>query len=217
MSKFRSAAAALLALSILSGPAAAGKFGLGREATPGEVAAWDIDVRPDGQGLPKGKGTVAQGEEIFLEQCASCHGDFGEGTGRWPVLAGGQDTLASEYPVKTIGSYWPYLSTVFDYIRRAMPFGNAQSLTADQIYALTAYLLQMNDMVEEDFELSDKNFTSIRMPNEKNFIADTRPESKLAFRRLPCMKNCKQSVKITGRARILDVTPEEDKKAGKKE
>lgn len=212
MSRFLSAAAVLLTLAFFSGPAAAGKLNLGREATPGEVAAWDIDVRPDGQGLPKGKGSVAQGEEIFLEQCAACHGDFGEGKDRWPVLAGGRDTLASMDPVKTIGSYWPYLSTVFDYIRRSMPFGYAQSLSPDQIYALTAYLLNMNDIVEEDFVLSDRNFNTIRLPNEKNFTSDPRPDAPLASGRHPCMKKCKNSVKITSRARVLDVTPDEDKK-----
>lgn len=211
MSKFLSAAAVLVALSIFSGSAAAGKYGLGREATPGEIAAWDIDVRPDGQGLPRGKGSVVEGETLFLEQCAACHGEFGEGTGRWPVLAGGQDTLASQNPVKTIGSYWPYLSTVFDYIRRAMPFGNAQSLTPDEIYALTAYILNMNDIVEDDFVLSDKNFISIHLPNEKNFIADARPDTPLISKRHPCMTNCKKSVKITGRARIVNVTPQENR------
>jgi cytochrome c len=116
---------------IVAVPAQADRLNLGREATPAEVAAWDIDVRPDGQGLPEGSGDVATGEEVFAERCAFCHGDFGEGVDRWPVLAGGQDTLTEERPVKTIGSYWPYLSTVYDYIYRAMPFGEAQSLTPD--------------------------------------------------------------------------------------
>jgi S-disulfanyl-L-cysteine oxidoreductase SoxD len=146
-------------------PALAGSFNIGREATPEEVAAWDIDVRPDGAGLPEGKGTVAEGEEVFAEQCASCHGDFGEGVDRWPVLAGGQ-TLTSDRPVKTIGSYWPYLSTVWDYVYRAMPFGNAQSLEPDQVYAITAYLMHMNDLVDADFELSKENFTSVRLPTK---------------------------------------------------
>ncbi|MFH1517471.1 MAG: c-type cytochrome, partial [Pseudomonadota bacterium] len=121
-----------------------GAFGLGRVAMADEIAAWDIDIRPDGTGLPEGKGTVAEGEPIFAENCAVCHGDFGEGAGRWPVLAGGQDTLLRDRPVKTIGSYWPYLSTVFDYVRRAMPFGDARSLSDDDVYALTAYLLYLN-------------------------------------------------------------------------
>ncbi len=128
--------------------------------------------------LPKGKGTVARGEELFAEQCAVCHGDFGEGKDRWPVLAGGQDTLTKDRPEKTIGSYWPYLSTVYDYVKRAMPFGNARSLTDDDVYALTAYLMYLNDIVtDEEFELSDANFLEIRLPNEENFIPDNRPRN----------------------------------------
>ena len=198
-------------------PALAGNFNLGRDATADEIAAWDIDVRPDGAGLPEGKGTVEQGEEIFAEQCAACHGDFGEGVDRWPVLAGGQGTLKSDRPVKTIGSYWPFASTLFDYINRAMPFGNAQSLEPDQVYAIMAYLLFMNDLVDSDFELSKENFTSVKLPNETNFIDDPRPDTPvLAKGQEPCMENCKTGeVKITGRAAVLDVTPEEAEEAGK--
>jgi cytochrome c len=187
-----------------------GVFGLGRAATADEVAAWDIDVRPDGTGLPEGKGTVAEGEVLYTDNCAVCHGDFGEGVGRWPVLAGGQDTLAEERPEKTIGSYWPYLSTVYDYVRRAMPYGNARSLSDDEVYALTAYLLYLNDIVtDEEFELSKQNFADIRLPNEDNFIADDRAEEpQYARKGEPCMSDCKDgAVKITMRARILDVTP----------
>ena len=196
--------------------AQAGKYNVGRVATPEEIKAWDIDVRPDGQGLPKGQGKVSDGEVIYNEQCAACHGDFGEGKGRWPVLVGGQDTLQSDDPVKTVGSYWPYASTIFDYIRRAMPFGNAQSLTANDTYALTAYLLYMNEIVEDDkFVLSHKNFASIKLPNEKNFTKDVRPDTPLVAAKTPCMKNCKTDVKITGHARVLDVTPETEKKQKK--
>jgi len=190
-----------------------GSFGLGRLATAAEVAAWDIDIRPDGKGLPEGSGSVADGEPIYAEQCAACHGDFGEAVGRWPVLAGGQDTLTDDRPVKTIGSYWPHLSTVFDYVRRAMPFGNARSLSDDEIYALTAYLLYLNDIVEdEDFELSSENFGSIDMPNAENFIPDGRmQETHYADKTEPCMENCKPGpVEITMTARVLDVTPDSD-------
>lgn len=193
------------------GIAEAGKYGLGREASPEEVKAWDIDVRPDGLGLPEGRGTVAEGEEIYLERCAACHGEFGEGAGRWPVLVGGQDTLKSHDPVKTVGSYWPYLSTVWDYINRAMPFGDAQSLEPDEVYAITAYLLFSNYIVEdEEFELSHENFTDIRMPNEGGFVDDARPDTPTVADGEPCMSECKADVKITGRARILDVTPDSD-------
>ena len=219
MSKFPKIAFAIVcgvALVASAGAATSGKYGVGRTATPAEVKAWDIDVRPDGQGLPDGKGTVAQGEQIYNEQCAVCHGDFGEGVDRWPVLSGGQDTLKGDDPVKTVGSYWPYLSTVFDYVKRAMPFGNAQSLSNDEVYALTAYILYLNDIVsDEKFELSKKNFTSVRLPNEKNFTKDVRPDTSTLAKAKPCMKDCKPEVKITGRARVLDVTPEA--LSGKKE
>ncbi len=191
--------------------ALAGKLGLGRVATSQEIKAWDIDVRPDGQGLPEGKGSVSDGETIYGEKCASCHGEFGEGIDRWPVLAGGQDSLKSDDPIKTIGSYWPYLSTVYDYIYRAMPFGDAQSLTHDEVYAITAYILNLNDIVDEDFVLSKDNFTSIRMPNEKNFIKDARPDTMLLKDKKACMKDCKKEAKVIMRARILDVTPEDKK------
>lgn len=188
-----------------------GAFGLGRVAMPDEIAAWDIDIRPDGTGLPVGKGTVAEGEPIYSETCAVCHGDFGEGAGRWPVLAGGQDSLLKDRPVKTIGSYWPYLSTVFDYVRRAMPFGDARSLSDDDVYALTAYLMYLNDVVDDEaFELSNENFASIRLPNEDNFIPDDRlSEPHYAKGLEPCMSDCKPDpVEITARAQIIDVTPE---------
>jgi cytochrome c len=194
-----------------------GTFHLGRPALPREIAAWDIDVRPDGQGLPVGRGTVAEGGVLFDEQCAVCHGSFGEGEGRWPVLAGGQGTLTDERPEKTIGSYWPYLSTVYDYVNRAMPFGNAQSLSDDEVYALTAYLLYLNDVVtDEEFELSQENFTSMRLPNEKNFLMDDRSsEPYYGGDAEPCMRDCKPGIsEIVMRARVLDVTPEGDEENG---
>ncbi len=197
-----------------------GVYGLGRVATEEEIAAWDIDVRPDGTGLPEGRGTVADGEVIFTDNCAACHGDFGEAVDRWPVLAGGQGSLTAERPEKTIGSFWPYLSTVFDYVRRAMPYGNARSLSDDEVYALTAYLLYLNDVVtDEDFELSNENFTEIRLPNEVNFIDDDRAEEPhYATRAEPCMTNCgPEPAQVVMRARILDVTPgsaDEDSAAG---
>jgi len=191
---------------------ASDKFGLGREALSEEISAWDIDVLPDGRGLPKGKGNAIDGEEVFAAKCAVCHGDFGEGVDNWPVIAGGFDTLADKDPVKTVGSYWPYLSTVWDYINRSMPFGAAQTLTADEVYAITAYILYSNDMVDDDFELSNENFTEVKMHNTDGFIIDDREttEYKL-WRTKPCMKNCKKDVKITMRASVVDVTPEEDK------
>ncbi|SEW19651.1 cytochrome c [Cognatiyoonia koreensis] len=188
----------------------AGGLGLGRLALEEEVAAWDIDVRPDGLGLPAGSGDVWTGEEVFVEKCAACHGDFGEAVGRWPVLAGGLNTLSDDDPVKTIGSYWPYLSTVYDYVNRAMPFGEAQSLEPDEIYAITAYLLYVNDLVEDDFTLSNENFLDVQMPNVDNFYMDDRltVEMPLFQSADVCMENCKDSVEITMNAMVLDVTPE---------
>ena len=210
MLKFPKFVALALVASFACGSAYAGKYNIGRQATKAEVAAWNIDIRPDGQGLPEGKGTVGEGEKVYAEKCASCHGDFGEGVDRWPVLSGGADTLSSEDPVKTIGSYWPYLSTVFDYVNRAMPFNEARSLEADEVYAITAYLLYVNDVIEDEkFELSKANFLKTRLPNEKNFFADDRTKSPIFAKNKPCMKNCKRNVEITARAQVLDVTPDE--------
>ncbi|MFK7940511.1 MAG: c-type cytochrome [Roseovarius sp.] len=208
MSKFLNTA---LALAVMAGPAMAEGFGLGREALPEEIAAWDLDVRPDGTGLPPGSGDVLTGEEVFAEKCAVCHGDFAEGVDNWPKLAGGQDTLDHEDPLKTVGSYWPHLSTTWDYVNRSMPFGDAQSLEPDEVYAITAYILYSNDLVDDDFVLSDENLADFVLPNADGFIIDDRPETEYAiWSGAPCMENCKDSVEITMRARVLDVTPEEE-------
>lgn len=202
----------LIAAARASSAAADGKFGLGREALPEEVAAWDLDVAPDGTGLPEGSGDVLTGEEVFIDNCASCHGDFAEGLGNWPKLAGGDDTLDHDDPVKTVGSYWPYLSTVFDYVNRSMPFGAAQTLTPDEVYAITAYILYSNYLVEDDFVLSKENFLEVELPNAGGFIEDDREESEAHFWNPdPCLQDCKDSVEITMRASVLDVTPTEDK------
>ena len=186
-----------------------GGHGLGREALPEEVAAWDIDIRPDGQGLPAGSGDVMAGEEVYLDNCATCHGDFGEAVGRWPELMGGDGTLAGNDPVKTVGSYWPYLSTVYDYVHRAMPFGNAQSLTDDEVYAVTAYILYLNALVDDDFVLSNETFAAFALPNEDGFFMDDRPKTELAaFSGEPCMSDCTDGpVEVTARAQVIDVTP----------
>ena len=192
-------------------PVEAKPLGIGRVATAEEIAGWDIDVRPDGRGLPAGKGTVKQGEPLYIERCAACHGEFGESSGRWPILMGGAGTLASHDPVKSIGSYWPYASTVIDYIRRSMPFGNAQSLTNDELYAITAYVLYLNDVIkDENFELNERSFTSIKLPNQPNFIDDDREVAEKEFwRKTPCMTDCVPGeAKVIGRARAIDVTPE---------
>jgi cytochrome c len=206
MSKYLKVA---VALGVLGTAAQAETFGLGREALPEEIAAWDIAVRPDGRGLPAGSGNVIDGEEIFADKCAACHGDFAEGIDNWPKLAGGFDTLDRADPVKTVGSYWPYLSTTWDYINRSMPFGAAQTLTPDEVYAITAYILYSNDLVDDDFELSDQNLAEFEMPNADGFIIDDRAETEYGqFSTEPCMSDCKDEVKVTMRAMVLDVTPD---------
>jgi cytochrome c len=188
--------------------APAKRLGIGRVATPEEIAGWDIDIRPDGAGLPVGKGSVKDGEALYTQRCAGCHGDFGEGVGRWPALAGRTGTLAGERPLKTIGSFWPYLSTVLDYVRRAQPFGNAQSLTPDELYAVVAYVLFLNDIVDERFVLSNDTFRTVKMPNEGGFLDDDREQTERSFwNPSPCTADCKTEVQITGRARALDATP----------
>ena len=211
MSKYLKAAAFFACTSALAVPAFAETFGLGRPATEAEIAAWDLDVSPDGTGLPEGRGDVWTGEELFSAQCAACHGEFAEGVDNWPELAGGEGTLADEDPVKTVGSYWPHLSTTWDYVNRSMPFGAAQTLEPDEVYAIVAYILYSNDLVDDDFELSHENFLEVAMPNADGFIVDDRDTVELPlFITEPCMTDCKDSVEITMRAAVLDVTPEDE-------
>ncbi len=185
-------------------------YGLGRPALEQEIAAWDVDVLPDGRGLPVGSGDVWTGEEVFVDRCASCHGEFAEGADNWPVLAGGFDTLADEDPVKTVGSYWPHLSTAWDYISRSMPFGEAGTLTADETYAIVAYILYSNDLVDDDFELNHDNFADFEMYNMNGFVVDVRPETEYAeWRQEPCMENCKSEAAVTMRSVFLVETPPE--------
>lgn len=190
-------------------------YGIGHVATPEQIAGWDIDVRPDGQNAPAGQGSVKAGETIYLEKCAACHGEFGESAGRWPQLAQGKGTLASHDPVKTVGSYFPHLSSVFDYIRRSMPFGDAQSLSNDELYAVTAYVLNLNDIVDDKFVLSKATWGTVKMPNQAGFFDDDREKSEKSFwNAKPCMKDCRGPVKITGRAQSVDVTPDDNGKKG---
>lgn len=170
IAQVQAAAAARPSSLTAPAPIAEGPYGLGRAAMPEEISAWDVDVLPDGRGLPEGSGDAFNGEEVFADKCASCHGDFAEGVDNWPVLAGGFDTLADEDPVKTVGSYWPYLSTVWDYIHRSMPFGEAGTLTADETYAIVAYILYSNDLVDDDFVLSHENFADFEMHNQEGFV-----------------------------------------------
>ncbi|MBW0157390.1 c-type cytochrome [Sedimentimonas flavescens] len=208
MSKFRNLVIATALTAPLAVPAFAEPLGLGRAALPEEIAAWNLDVSPDGTGLPPGSGSVADGEELFSDKCAVCHGEFAEGVDNWPKLAGGMDTLNRKDPLKTVGSYWPYLSTVWDYAHRSMPFGNAQTLSVDETYAIVAYIIYSNDLVDDDFVLSNENFLEVEMPNADGFIVDDRETVEYPeFSKPACMENCKESVEITAHATVLDVTP----------
>jgi cytochrome c len=146
------------------------KYHLGRTPTAAEISARNIDVRPDGQGLPPGRGSVAEGRAIFAENCAACHGDKGQG-GPADRLAGGFGTLAQPNPVRTVGSFWPYATTLFDFIRRAMPFNAPESLTADQVYAVSAYVLSLNKIVPDDTVLDATSLPKVAMPNRDGFTS----------------------------------------------
>ena len=201
----------LLAAMVLAGSPAlaaegrpAGYYGLGRAPTAAEIEGWAIAVRPDGQGLPAGKGSVDQGAEVYADQCAACHGTFGEGEGRYPKLAGG--TLKGERPEPTVGSYWPYATTLWDYINRAMPFPAPHSLTADQVYAITAYILNLNNLVPNDFVADRSSLPKVKMPNHDAFIwKDPRPDTASKA----CMTNCVDpaKVRIESTAEGKDLTP----------
>ncbi len=162
------ALAAVAALSISSSALA---YEFGRTATPEEIKLWDIDVRPDGKGLPDGSGTVGHGKEVFAENCAACHGDNGQG-GIKDRLVGGQGTLASDNPIKTVGSFWPYATTLFDYIHRAMPYQAPGSLSVDDTYAVTAYLLNLNGILPDDAKLNQVSLPKVQMPNRDGFIPE---------------------------------------------
>lgn len=152
-----------------------GVFGVGHPASESDIALWNIDVSPDGQGLPPGQGTVKQGAQLYATKCAACHGPTGK-EGPSDVLVGGEGSLQTTKPLKTIGSYWPYATTLYDYLRRAMPFTSPQSLKPDEIYALVAWLLNQNHIIGEDAILDAHSLPKIEMPNRNGFIADPRPD-----------------------------------------
>jgi cytochrome c len=169
-------AAAVLAISFV-GAGAQERYGIGRLATPAEIAGWNIDIGRDGSNLPAGKGSVERGRVVFAEQCAACHGAEGQG-GLGDRLVGGQNTLATPKPVRTVGSYWPYAPTLFDYIRRAMPQNAPQSLSNEDVYAVSAYVLHLNGLVQADAVLDAKALAAVTMPNRDAFVADPRPDVK---------------------------------------
>ncbi|HVX41771.1 MAG TPA: cytochrome c [Gemmatimonadaceae bacterium] len=169
-----------LPVSVRPEPPVPDRFGsIGRAATLAEVAAWDIDVNPTGKRLPPGRGTYAQGAALFSQKCAACHGAHGEGQAIYPRLIGrdprdgfpfGQDP---QY-VKTIGNYWPYATTVFDYVRRAMPLTAPGSLHPDEIYSVTAFLLGENAIIDRSAVIDARTLPAIRMPARDRFVRDNR-------------------------------------------
>jgi len=167
----------LIAVVGYTGSAAQETPTLGRPATPAEVAGWDISIPPDGTGLPPGSGTPEQGTVVYVQKCQACHGEKGAGQPN-DRLVGGQGTLASASPVRTIGSYWPYATTVFDYVRRAMPYTQAQSLTNDEVYAVTAYLLHLNGIIGAQAVMNAQTLPQVQMPNRENFILTYPPPPK---------------------------------------
>lgn len=147
---------------------------LGVPATAAQVQAWDISIPPEGSGLPAGSGTPDEGERVYAAKCIACHGLAGIGQPN-DRLVGGRGTLGDAAPLRTVGSYWPYATTLFDYIRRAMPLGRPQSLTADETYALTAYLLELNDIIAADATMNSRTLPRVMMPNRDNFIPIYKP------------------------------------------
>lgn len=153
-----------------------GRYNIGREATPEEVRGRDISVRPDGLGLPPGHGTPDEGRRVYGAKCSSCHGDRGEGTAHYPALVGGQDSLTSAKPLLTVGSYWPYATTVWDHIHRTMPYTEPGTLTPNETYSVTAYVLFLNKIIDEHQELNEKTLPKVKMPNRDGFVPDPRPD-----------------------------------------
>lgn len=151
------------------------RYHIGRPASAAEISAWDIAIGPSGKELPVGSGSAEQGAEIYRAKCASCHGSAGRG-GNFDVLVGGWGTLATKEPVKTIGSFWPYATTVWDYINRGEPRDAIGSLTANDVYALTAYLLNLNKIISATDVMNATTLPKVRMPNRDGFVRDLRPD-----------------------------------------
>ena len=162
------------ALVIGCGAALAEGPNLGKAASPEEIASWDVSIGPDGAGLPAGSGTPQQGEQVYLAKCLACHGEKGSGKPN-DQLVGGRETLGPGHaPVKTVGSFWPYATTVFDYVRRAMPLNDPKSLRDDEVYAVVAYILWLNGVVGENDKMDAQTLPAVRMPNRDGFVRFSR-------------------------------------------
>src|SRR6202050_992709 len=166
---------AVIAL-VTSAVAQTQSYRLGRPATAEEIRKRGISVAPDGSGLPVGHGTVTQGRHDYQMLCANCHGDRGQGMLQYPALVGGRGTLRSKDPVKTVGSYWPYATTVWDFIHRTMPYARPGSLKPGETYAVTAFILYLNGIVDEKAELNETTLPRVKMPNRNGFVGDPRPD-----------------------------------------
>ena len=171
---FASAVWATVVICAAQAPAGT-TFGVGRPPTPEEIRELGSAIAPDGTGLPQGSGTVAAGRELFAAQCARCHGPGGEGD-VGPRLVGGRGTLRTPRPLKTVGSFWPYATTLWDYVNRAMPFDQPGRLTPPEVYAAVAYVLNLNGIVAADAVMDATSLPKIRMPNRDGFVADPRPD-----------------------------------------
>lgn len=158
------------------------RYGFGRPATEAEINAWNIDIAPDGTGLPSGRGTMTKGAAVYAAKCASCHGATGI-EGPQTRLVGGQGSLATDKPVKTIGSFWPYATTLYDYIYRAMPLTEPQSLTSDEVYAVVAWLLHTNGIISAESTIDANTLPHARMPNRNGFVSDPRPDLSKSMQR----------------------------------
>ena len=167
--------AAILWLVPLGGPAASGD-GIGRAPSAAELRAIDISVAPDGTGLLPGRGSSREGEALYRSLCAACHGARGEGTRDFAPLVGGLRSLRTEHPLLTVGSYWPYATTLWDYIRRAMPYFSPGTLETDQVYALTAFILHANGIIPAEAVMTEKTLPGVEMPNRHGFVGDPRPD-----------------------------------------
>ena len=158
----------------------------GQPIAPADVAPWDISIGPDGKDLPPGSGTAKQGEAVYAAKCQACHGEKGAGKPN-DRLVGGNDTIKSNKPaVKTVGSYWPYATTLFDYVRRAMPFNESKTLTPDETYAVSAYILNLNNIIGADDVLDARSLPKVQMPNKDGFIPFPRPRSNRSRGRRDC-------------------------------
>ncbi len=171
---WRCSALVLLGPALLA--AQSPKYGVGRPPTADELRSVGAAIAPDGTGLPEGSGTATEGREVFAALCARCHGEKGEG-GVGPVLVGGQGTLATAKPLKTVGSFWPYATTVWDYVNRAMPFDQPGSLKPAQVYAVVAYILNLNGIIRNDQVMDAKSLPKTKMPNRDGFVPDPRPDT----------------------------------------